>query len=41
MSWQDNFNCDFCGKEFGNNPIKLALHIKNNHEQPSYKRNTK
>jgi len=31
MPWDDNFYCTFCGMKFGNNPLKLALHIRNNH----------
>lgn len=34
MSWKDDFSCCFCGKEFGNDPIDLAVHIKENHEEP-------
>ena len=39
MSWDDNFYCTFCGAEFRNDPLKLALHIRNNHlDQPSNKK---
>jgi len=31
MSWDDNFYCTFCGEKFRSNPLKLALHIRNNH----------
>ncbi len=30
-NWEDSFICTYCGKNFGNNPIKLALHIRDNH----------
>lgn len=33
MAWNGSFTCDFCGKDFRNNPIKLTLHIKNTHEK--------
>ena len=28
---KDDFICTYCGKNFGNNPIKLALHIRDKH----------
>ena len=30
-NWEDDFICTYCGKNLGNNPIKLALHIRDNH----------
>ncbi len=27
MSWEYGFVCKYCGKGFGNNPDKLAVHI--------------
>ena len=30
-NWEDDFVCTYCGKNLGNNPIKLALHIRDNH----------
>ena len=32
MLWEDEFYCTYCGKKFGNEPAKLAVHIKNYHE---------
>ena len=33
MAWgNDSFYCLYCGKKFENDPVKLALHIKNKHE---------
>ena len=32
MLWEDEFYCTYCGKKFGNEPAKLAIHIKNYHE---------
>jgi len=26
------FHCTYCGKKFGNDPIKLSIHIRENHE---------
>lgn len=31
------FECEFCGENFGNDPIKLALHIRDNHEHNWWK----
>jgi len=28
---EDDFICTYCGKKFGNDPITLALHIRDNH----------
>jgi len=25
--WEDEFYCTYCGKKFGNEPAKLAVHI--------------
>ena len=33
MSWKDGFHCTYCGKEFGNHPGKLALHMRDIHEK--------
>jgi len=33
MDWEDVFYCTYCGKEFGNQPDKLALHIRDTHEK--------
>jgi len=33
MVSDDPFYCTYCGKNFENEPIKLALHIRNNHEE--------
>ena len=33
MPWKDGFRCTYCGKEFGNHPSKLALHIRDIHEK--------
>jgi len=33
MSFDDGFTCEFCGKYFQNDPIKLALHIKETHQE--------
>jgi len=30
--WKDEFYCTYCGKKFGNDPDKLAMHIRNFHE---------
>ncbi len=33
MSWEDDsFYCSYCGEKFGKEPIKLAVHIKQKHE---------
>lgn len=33
MSWEsDVFICCYCGKQFPNDPAKLALHMRNTHE---------
>ena len=29
----DDFYCVYCGASFGNDPIKLSLHIRDSHEQ--------
>jgi len=29
--WEDGFVCTYCGKRFGNNPVKLALHKRDKH----------
>ena len=33
LTWDGKFDCDFCGENFGNDPIKLVLHMvkKHNH----------
>jgi len=33
MPWKDGFHCTYCGKEFGNQPSKLAMHIRDIHEK--------
>ncbi len=34
MVWKGNtFYCSYCNKKFENDPIKLAVHIKNSHEK--------
>jgi len=33
MDWKDGFYCTYCGKEFGDQPDKLALHIRDIHEK--------
>jgi len=33
MHWEDGFYCTYCGKEFGDQPDKLALHIRDIHEK--------
>ena len=33
MSWEDGFYCTYCGKNFGDQPGKLALHIRDFHEK--------
>ena len=33
MPWEDGFHCTYCGKEFGDQPGKLALHIRDTHEK--------
>ena len=34
MTWEgDAFQCSYCSKKFENDPIKLAVHIKENHEK--------
>tara|TARA_B100000378_G_C17856422_1_gene346955 strand:- start:133 stop:258 length:126 start_codon:yes stop_codon:yes gene_type:complete len=33
MPFEDGFYCTYCGKDFGNQPAKLALHIRNFHEK--------
>ena len=33
MPWKDGFYCTFCGKDFGDQPGKLALHIRDFHEK--------
>ena len=33
MPWKDKFHCTYCGKEFGDQPDKLALHIRDTHEK--------
>ena len=33
MSWDDGFYCTYCGKDFGGDPAKLALHIRDFHEK--------
>ncbi len=33
MSWNGGFYCTYCGKIFGDNPGKLALHIRDFHEK--------
>ncbi|GFN39179.1 MAG: conserved hypothetical protein [Marine Group I thaumarchaeote] len=32
MITQDDFYCTYCGKNFRNEPIKLAVHIRDYHE---------
>ena len=32
MLWEDEFYCTYCGKKFGNEPVELAVHIRNFHE---------
>ena len=38
MPWSDGFYCTYCGKDFGNQPDKLALHIRDFHEKAHLKR---
>ena len=38
MTVKDNFYCTYCGKDFGNDPGKLALHIRDSHEKDHKKR---
>ena len=38
MPWSDGFYCTYCGKDFGNQPGKLALHIRDFHEKDHLKR---
>ena len=38
MPWSDGFYCTYCGKDFGNKPSKLALHIRDLHEKDHRKR---
>ena len=33
MPWKDGFHCTYCGKEFGNQPSKLAMNIRDIHEK--------
>ena len=33
MPWEDGFYCTYCGKGFGDQPLKLALHIRDFHEK--------
>jgi len=33
MNCEDGFYCTYCGKEFGDQPDKLALHIRDIHEK--------
>ena len=33
MPWKDGFHCTYCGKEVGDQPDKLALHIRDIHEK--------
>jgi len=33
MCWKDGFYCTYCGKEYGDQPGKLALHIRDIHEK--------
>jgi len=33
MPWKDGFYCTYCGKEFGDQPAELALHIRDIHEK--------
>ena len=33
MPWSDGFYCTYCGKDFGDQPEKLALHIRDFHEK--------
>ena len=34
MAWGDNtFYCAYCKKKFENDPVKLAIHIKQSHEK--------
>ena len=33
MPWKDGFHCTFCGKDFADQPDKLALHIRDFHEK--------
>ena len=33
MPWEDGFHCTYCGKNFSNEPSKLALHIRDFHEK--------
>ena len=37
MHWEDGFYCTYCGKEFGDQPDKLALHIRDVHEKSRVK----
>ncbi len=34
LSSQYSFQCMFCGKEYGENVIKLAIHIGKVHDNP-------
>jgi len=34
LSNQYKFKCNFCGMDFGDNVIKLALHIGKVHDKP-------
>jgi len=27
------FQCQYCGKTFGKDPIKISIHIRENHEK--------
>ena len=38
MPWGDGFYCAYCGKEFGDQPSKLALHIRDTNEKSRGKR---
>ena len=38
MPWDDGFYCTYCGKDFGGDPAKLALHIRDFHEKDYLKR---
>jgi len=37
---EDDFICTYCGKKFRNDPIKLALHIRDNHSEDRPKKIT-
>ena len=33
LPWEGGFYCTYCGKDFRNDPGKLALHIRDIHEK--------